>query len=106
MTSATRLNAALLLGAVAAAFLLTASVSRGVSRDDSGDVRAITDATGAKVAVREYTRIVSTSTIADQVLVEIIDPSRLLAVSGHTLRTQKARVYADKIGVERARDIV
>jgi iron complex transport system substrate-binding protein len=55
--------------------------------------------------VREYSRIVSTSTIADQVLIEIIDPARLLAVSAHTRRTQKSEEYSDKIGVERARDI-
>ena len=69
------------------------------------DSTTITDATGHPVAIRDYTRIVSTSTIADQVLVRLIDPSRLLAVSGHTLRTQSSQVFQDKIGVERARDI-
>jgi iron complex transport system substrate-binding protein len=105
VSSANRFNTALLLGAVGAGFLLTASVSGRVAPADSTGVPTITDATGTKIATREYTRIVSTSTIADQVLVRIIDPSRLLAVSGHTLRTQAATVYADKIGVERARDI-
>lgn len=105
MTSASRLNTALLLGAIGAGFLLTASVSgRGAPADSTG-VPTITDATGAEIAIREYTRIVSTSTIADQVLVRIIDPKRLLAVSSHTLRTQTYAAYEDKIGVERARDI-
>jgi iron complex transport system substrate-binding protein len=48
---------------------------------------------------------VSTSTIADQVLVQIIAPERLLAVSAHTLRTDESRAFADKIGVEHSRDI-
>jgi iron complex transport system substrate-binding protein len=105
MRNTNRLNTALLLGAVAAAFVLTASVSSRVSSATGAASSTVTDATGSKVAVREYSRIVSTSTIADQVLIEIIDPARLLAVSEHTLRMGRSDEYADKIGVERARDI-
>ena len=99
-----RLNALLLVAAVAIGLVSTGAVStRAPSRDAS--TPTVVDAAGAEIAVRDYARIVSTSTIADQVLVEIIDPRRILAVSGHTVRTQSASVYADKIGVERARDI-
>lgn len=105
MASAHRINAALLAIAVLAGFLLTGSVSTKTDASVLDASETITDATGAKVAVRDYSRIVSTSTIADQVLVRIIDPKRVLAVSGHTLRTQASTVYEDKIGVERARDI-
>ena len=105
MRDAHRLNAMLLLAAVAAGFVLTASVSSRVSSANHAAHSTVTDATGTEVAVREYSRIVSTSTIADQVLIEIIDPARLLAVSAHTLRMQKSNQYDDKIGVERARDI-
>ncbi len=105
MRDANRLNIALLLAAVASGFALTALVQNRVSSEEIAGIFSVTDATGTKVAVREYVRIVSTSTIADEVLIEIIDPARLLAVSGHTLRTHESEQYADKIGVERARDI-
>lgn len=100
-----RINAALLVTAVLTGLALTSAASRRTPSDNQGDLPTVEDATGEQIPVRDYTRIVSTSTIADQVLVEIIDPSRLLAVSGHTLRTQASRTYKDKIGVERARDI-
>lgn len=104
MRDVNRANLILLLLASAASFALTGAVS---TRLPSGEpaIASVSDAMGARVDVRDYTRIVSTSTIADQVLVRLIDPSRLLAVSGHTLRTQGSDVYRDKLGVERARDI-
>jgi iron complex transport system substrate-binding protein len=105
MRDANRLNTALLLAAVASGFALTALVQTRVSSAVAPGTSTVTDATGTKVAAREYSRIVSTSTIADQVLIEISDPARLLAVSAHTRRTQKSEEYSDKIGVERARDI-
>ena len=100
------LNSALLLTAVLIGAALTGAVSKRAPFEDRGEaLRTVEDATGERIAVRDYARIVSTSTIADQVLIEIIEPNRLLAVSGHTLRTQESRTYEDKIGVERARDI-
>lgn len=99
-------NTALLLAAVLLSAVLTAVVSkRAPAADASGAGRAVQDAGGVEIAVRQYVRIVSTSTIADQVLVEIIEPQRLIAVSAHTLRSQASRPYEDKIGVEHARDI-
>jgi len=100
------INSALLVAALLTAATLTGAISRRVPLADPSDTPPTTeDATGERVGVRNYVRIVSTSTIADQVLIELIEPDRLLAVSGHTLRTQESRAYADKIGVERARDI-
>jgi iron complex transport system substrate-binding protein len=100
------LNSALLLTAVLIGAALTGAVSKRAPFEDRDEaLRTVEDATGERIAVRDYARIVSTSTIADQVLIEIIEPNRLLAVSGHTLRTQESRTYEDKIGVERARDI-
>lgn len=99
-------NTALLLTAVVTGTALTGAISkRSPLEDRGGAVRTVVDATGERVLVRDYARIVSTSIIADQVLVELIEPSRLLAISGHTLRTQSSRIYEDKIGVERARDV-
>ena len=101
-----RINALLLAAAVFSGLLLTGAVARKDSTGSGGEAsKAIEDATGERVAVRDYVRIVSTSTIADQVLVELVDSSRLLAVSAHTLRGPDAVGYRDKIGVERARDI-
>jgi iron complex transport system substrate-binding protein len=106
MSRVNRVNGLLLAVAMLTAAALTAAVSRGAPvGSGADDVDTIEDATGDRIAVRDYTRIVSTSTIADQVLIEIIEPHRLLAVSGHTLRTQKSRIYENKIGVEHARDI-
>jgi iron complex transport system substrate-binding protein len=106
MNRVNRVNGALLVAATVTAAALTGAVSRRAPLEDPNDARGtIEDATGERIAVRNYARIVSTSTIADQVLIEIIEPDRLLAVSGHTLRTQGSRAYADKIGVEHARDI-
>lgn len=104
--STSRVNAVLLLVAMAAGLLLTGAVAkRNPAHEPSAVSATVEDATGGHVAVRQYVRIVSTSTIADQVLVELVDPRRLLAVSAHTLRGPDGPVYRDKIGVERARDI-
>jgi len=100
------INATLLAAALLVGGALTAAVSaRTPSARARDDVRSVEDATGTHVPVRGYARIVSASTIADQVLIEIIEPRRVLAVSRHTLRTQKSPAYRDKIGVEHARDI-
>ena len=106
MSRVHRVNSLLLVAALLFSVLLTGVVSRTDPAHSGPDARGtLEDATGAHVAVRDYNRIVSTSTIADQVLIEIIEPHRVLAVSGHTLRTQRARGYETKIGVEHARDV-
>jgi iron complex transport system substrate-binding protein len=100
------INGALLLIAVLTGTILTGAVSKRMPSEARRDeLRTVEDATGERIPVRDYARIVSASTIADQVLVEIIEPKRLLAVSAHTLRSRASRPYDDKIGVEHARDI-
>ena len=100
------INGTLLLIAILTSAGMTAAISKRTpqAQRHAGE-RTAQDATGEHVWVRDYARIVSTSTIADQVLIEIIEPERLLAVSAHTLRSQQSRPYEDKIGVEHARDI-
>ncbi len=106
MTWLNAINGALLAVSLLMAAALTAAVSKRTPLEEAGNARrTVEDAGGQRVFVRDYARIVSTSTIADQVLVEIIEPSRVLAVSGHTLRTERSPAYKNKIGVERARDI-
>jgi len=100
------INGALLLVAILTSAGMTAVISKRTPQEQQhAGMRTTQDATGEQVRVRDYARIVSTSTIADQVLIEIIEPERLLAVSAHTLRSQESRPYEDKIGVEHARDI-
>ncbi|MGB8225080.1 MAG: ABC transporter substrate-binding protein [Polyangiales bacterium] len=106
MTWVNAINGALLAVSLLMAAALTGAVSKRSPVEEAGNARrTVEDAGGQRVFVRDYARIVSTSTIADQVLVEIIEPSRVLAVSGHTLRTERSAAYKNKIGVERARDI-
>ncbi|MBW2508965.1 MAG: hypothetical protein JRE81_10060, partial [Deltaproteobacteria bacterium] len=64
MRDANRLNTALLLTAVVSGFALTALVGGRVSSALAPGISTVTDATGAEVAVREYSRIVSASIIA------------------------------------------
>ena len=104
--SAGRINALLLGAAILAGVLLTGGVAKRDGATGSNDAsRSVEDASGVRVSVRDYVRIVSTSTIADQVLDELVDPSRVLAVSAHTLRGPTSERYSGKIGVERASDI-
>jgi iron complex transport system substrate-binding protein len=105
MKRVNEVNGAFLVAALVLAVALTGAISKTSPLEADDALNTVEDATGERIAVRDYTRIVSTSTIADQVLIEIIEPHRLLAVSSHTLRTQKSRNYEDKVGVERARDI-
>ena len=100
------INAALLLIAILTSAGMTAAISKRTPQEQQpAGEQAVKDATGEEIPVRAYVRIVSTSTIADQVLIEIIEPERLLAVSAHTLRSQQSQPFEDKIGVEHARDI-
>jgi iron complex transport system substrate-binding protein len=106
VSKANAINSAALAIAALTGALLTGFVSKGApSGAEIGATATIEDATGTRVPSRDYARVVSTSTIADQVLIEIVEPSRLLAVSAHTLRTQTSPAYKDKIGVERPRDV-
>ena len=104
-------NGLLLAAAVLGSVALTAAVtvwspSAAKLMPEATDGALVKDATGTRVPSRPYARIVSTSTIADEVLLELIEPSRLLAVSGHTLRSgREPWRFAGKIGVQRARDI-
>lgn len=99
------INSLLLIGALLAGAILTGAVSKRTRARGDEALDTVADATGTHIAVRDYARIVSTSTIADQVLIEIIEPGRLLAVSAHTRRTQSSSAYGDKVGVEHARDV-
>ncbi len=79
--------------------------SRSVRDPDAG-ARVLRDATGREVAVRRYERIVSASTLADQVLGEILEPDRIAAVSEYGLRaTRTPWRFAGTPTIARADDV-
>lgn len=53
---------------------------------DSARISALRDATGALVPTRRYARIVSASTVADQALLALLEPSRIVALSDYGAR--------------------
>lgn len=111
MSRVSLLNGALLAAAVTASSLMTWTLSArspdsplGQPRDEVP--RAVVDADGVPVPIKPYSRIASASTIADQVLVRIIEPSRLVAVSRHSLQNpDEAWRFAGKIGIGRSEDL-
>lgn len=73
--------------------LALAAVGLGRERsspEPAARARLLRDATGHEVAARRYARVVSASTIADQVLGEILEPDRIVAVSEYGLRATRA----------------
>ena len=105
------LNFAALLAAIAVSTVLTGLL--GVR--DAGPVGApsqpkglqfVEDADGVRIPARPYARIVSGSTISDQVLVELVEPSRIVAVTKYTLEHGgKPWRYEGMTGIANARDL-
>ena len=54
------------------------------SPEAAEDRESIVDATGNEVPVARYGRIASASSIADQVLLRILEPERIVAVTAHS----------------------
>ena len=63
----------------------------GAEADDTREERlgSVVDATGTPVPVGRYLRIASATTIGDQVLDAIVEPTRLIAITGESLRTSE-----------------
>jgi iron complex transport system substrate-binding protein len=104
-------NAGLLASAIIVSMVLTSvfAVQSSSMENSSASVANpsfVTDEDGVEVAVRPYDRIVSTSTIADQVLVRLIETDRLIAVSSQTLESGMTPWrYEGKAGIASARDL-
>ncbi|MEM9801975.1 MAG: ABC transporter substrate-binding protein [Planctomycetota bacterium] len=47
----------------------------------------VIDASGFEAPIERYERIVSLSTVADHVLLEIVEPDRLISITGYTAKT-------------------
>jgi len=64
------------------------------------------DARGLVVPIRSYSRIVSLNPVADHLLLELVEPERLLAVTDYTLKGHRnAWKFGDRPGVGRAEDM-
>ncbi len=75
------LNIAALLAALVAGMFMVSDERTNERAVQPVGPTFVVDATGAEVPVRRYERIASASTIADQVLAEIVEPSRVVAVT-------------------------
>ena len=111
MRAVSALNALLLVVAVTTSLALTWAVAvRDSSSSKRVDVLAkpdvVRDSEGVEVPVRSYRRIASVSTIADEVLVDIVEPSRLVAVTRHTLESgDRPWRYEGKTGIRTSKDV-
>lgn len=94
---------------VSAALTWSLGVREGVgarARLETERQAAVLDADGRQIPMRPYDRIVSASTIADQVLIELIEPDRIVAVTQYTLaHGRRPWRYEGKQGIENARDV-
>lgn len=86
--NALALGLALVLATGAALWVDPGSSPRGLGRDPGGAVgdrpRFVTDARGGRVRAGPYGRIASLNTVADHLLLELIEPDRLVAVTKHS----------------------
>ncbi len=81
-------DVALLLVAVATSALAGALGGAPQAAVDAADVErvaSVVDASGTAVPSRRYERIVSLSTVGDQLLHELVEPSRIAAIAGYGL---------------------
>jgi iron complex transport system substrate-binding protein len=90
--------------AVAWAPLLRAPVASRSDRASPSPPRELKDHSGNVVRVRDYHRIVSASTVADALLVELCEPDRVIAFTAHSaLGASGGYRYAGKPGVDLGR---
>ncbi|MBO6937965.1 MAG: ABC transporter substrate-binding protein [Deltaproteobacteria bacterium] len=83
------INAFAAAAALALAVLLAGGLELGLdeaTEHATESMEPVTDATGVAVPVRRYERIASATTIGDQVLDGILEPERLIAVTGESQR--------------------
>ncbi len=83
------INALAAVAALACAVLLAGGLELGLDSEGASAAvseEPVVDATGVAVPVRRYERIASATTIGDQVLDGILEPGRLIAVTGESQR--------------------
>ena len=65
----------------------------------------LVDATGHPVPAGEYRRIASATTIADEVLLELIDPARVIAFSAQSRQGPRSHRFAHRPAIEELEDL-
>ncbi|HTN92261.1 MAG TPA: ABC transporter substrate-binding protein [Sorangium sp.] len=71
-----------------------------------GSSTSLEDHAGVEVALRDFRRIASASTVADELLVELCEPDRVVAFTGYgARRSPRGYRYAGKARVEDTADI-
>lgn len=83
------------------------AVAHGFADAPAGpDATEVVDARGNAVPVAPYRRIVSLNTISDQVLLELVEPERLLAITGYTsTEYPESWRFGARPAVQRSEDI-
>jgi iron complex transport system substrate-binding protein len=87
-------NGLVAAAAVALAVLVAAwPVDQGVEAPGAAGPSdgAIVDASGRRIAVRPYHRVVSASPLVDHLLLELVEPGRIAGVSAYTARQDRDR---------------
>lgn len=77
--------------AIVVPFAISVAIVLGTREESTADEEAgtragsasVVDANGTRIPVRRYSRIVSTSMLSDRILLEIVEPSRVLGYSNH-----------------------
>jgi len=73
---------------------------------DGAAVRGLVDASGTAVALRDYRRIVAGSTVAREVLIELLEPGRLAAIVDYDLDVLPDRHrFAGIVRIASAKDV-
>jgi iron complex transport system substrate-binding protein len=104
-----RINVVLLvlaLGAFACVVLVMAPRPHANARAQSAHITTVEDATGATLPVRRYMRIASGSLIADRLLLELVEPERLIAFSPYTTEDSPiAHLFGNKPRMDARGDV-
>jgi iron complex transport system substrate-binding protein len=91
---------------VAAAPRATVDTASDVRPELRNGREVLVDATGVGVPIGRYERIASASSLADPVLLALIEPGRVLAFSSRTQRrSPEAQRYAGKPGIDTAHEL-
>ena len=97
------LTSAMLLGGLARKNALGSMPSH--ARKGHAVGQEVTDAAEARVPVARYSSIISLSSIADQVLLRIVEPERWIAVSGRSKESAYAHQVSGKVAVSDPVDV-
>ena len=70
---------------------------------DAEDATEIEDARGRAVPVADYKRIASLNTVGDHLLLHLVEPERIVSVTGHTLQSHpEGWRFGDRPGIARS----